>query len=399
MGTEMKQKLLNITFLALVLAATQANAQDAGSVTFTSGDVSAERQPAETLVKGATVFASDAIITGAASRAQLLMSDGAKIAIRPDSRIVIDEYSYTAAATTGSAVSATADSSVISLVKGGLRSITGAIGKDSPQNLEVRTAVGVLGIRGTDFAVLLCGSCGTAPQGLYIGVSEGVVVFRNEVGSLEIAAGEFAFIPLTTRQPTHMDTTPPVFMDDAQFRFEPDDQAPSGFDSKLGLRREVEPSVPPPESTAPESSSQDDGSRTDTPTQPIIGTDGAGNPVDLTPGGAPDPGNRSITYSTGPLGAADTIFSGVLDNLPGQVQVDGNGNIEAFSNMYPTPTGPDVADFQIGTSANADSGSDSMTVLRWGRWSGGSATTVLSDGSTANQDLSNQSLHWVSSPD
>jgi hypothetical protein len=40
-----------------------------------------------------------------------------------------------------------------------------------------------------------------------------------------------------------------------------------------------------------------------------------------------------------------------------------------------------------------------MTVLRWGRWSGGSAAITLSDGSSAIQDLGNQSLHWVSSPD
>ena len=159
MGTEMNKRTPGIVFIALVLFASQALAQDAGSVSFASGDVTAERQPATKLAKGDTVFATDAIITGAASRAQLVMSDGAKIAMRPDSRIVIDEYVYAAATSTGSAVSTTDDSSVISLVKGGFRSITGAIGKDNPQNYEVRTAVGVLGIRGTNFAVLLCGNC------------------------------------------------------------------------------------------------------------------------------------------------------------------------------------------------------------------------------------------------
>jgi hypothetical protein len=148
-------------------------------------------------------------------------------------------------------------------------------------------------------------------------VSEGTIVFRNEVDEHELTAGEFAFIPFDSRQPTRLDTTPPVFIDDSDFRFEPDrseidnNQPPSGFDSKLSLRREAEPSAPPPESSAPDSSSQDGGSSSDTPTQPIIGIDADGNPVDLTPGTAPDPANRSITYSTGPLGAADTIYSGV----------------------------------------------------------------------------------------
>ncbi len=405
----MKKRMPKIVFLALLLGAFQAHAQDAGTVSFATGDVSAERQPAAPLAKGNTVLSSDAIITGAASRAQLLMSDGARIAIRPDSRVVIDEYVYAAAAPAGSAVSATDDSSVISLVKGGFRSITGAIGKDNPQNYEVRTAVGVLGIRGTNFAVLLCGNCDEAPgvapgttvaQGLYIMVSEGTIVFRNEVDELELAAGEFAFIPFDSRQPARLDTTPPVFIDDSDFRFvAQDDQPPSGFDSKLGLRRAAEPSAPPPDSSAPDSSSQDDGSSRDIPAQPIIGIDADGNPVDLTPGTATDPANRSITYSTGPLGAADTIYSGVLDNLTGQYQSDGNNNLSAFRNSYPSPSGPVIADFAIDSSANVDTGSDTMTVLRWGRWSGGSAAITLSDGSNANQDLSNQSLHWVSSPD
>ena len=132
--------------------ASPANAQDAGLVSFATGDVSAERQPAVALAKGDAVRASDAVVTGSASRAQLLMNDGARIAIRPDSRIVIDEYVYAAATSGGAAVIRSSDSSVISLVKGGFRTISGAIGKENPANYEVRTAVGVLGIRGTNFA-------------------------------------------------------------------------------------------------------------------------------------------------------------------------------------------------------------------------------------------------------
>ncbi len=402
----MKKLMLKIALVTFLFGAAQTQAQDAGSVTFATGEVTAERQPAAALVKGDTVFASDAIITGPASRAQLRMSDGAKIAIRPDSRIVIDEYVYAAAAA-GSAVSTTQDSSVISLVKGGFRSITGAIGKDNPQNVEVRTAVGVLGIRGTNFAVLLCGSCDaapgvapgtTVPQGLYIMVTDGVVVFRNEVDELELTAGEFAFIPFSTRQPTRVDSTPPVFIDDSDFRFEADDQARTGFDSKLGLRREVDPNAPSPGSDTAGPESKDDGSSA-APAQPVIGIDEAGNPVDLTPGAPPDQRNRSITYSTGPLGAANAIFSGVLDNSSTQVQLDRSGNPTGFDNLYPLTNSTDIASFQIGGSGSVDTGFDALTVMRWGRWAGGSTTIILSDGSNANQDLNNQSLHWVASAD
>ena len=405
----MKTHMPAIVLLSLLLGAFEANAQTAGLVTFASGEVSAERQPAEPLVKGDEVFASDAVITGQSSRAQLQMIDGAKFAIRPDSRIVIDEYSYAAAAPAGMAVTTTEDSSVISLVKGGLRSVTGAIGNDDPQNVEVRTAVGVLGIRGTDFAVLLCGSCEQAPgvapgtvvpQGLYIMVSDGIVVFRNEVASLQISAGEFAFIPLTSRVPTRLDVAPPVFVDPAEFRFEPDANAatrPSGFDRKLGLRRESDPAVLPPESETPPSDSHDGSNDTSPPAQPIIGTDENGNPVDLTPGNTQDPSNRPITWSTGPAGAFDATFASVLANASARAQVDGNGNLLAFDNFYPFGNGANVANFQVGSATNLDTGMDSMTVLRWGRWAGGSATITLSDGSNVGQDLRSQSLHWVAS--
>lgn len=415
MGTEMKiLRTMLVSLAALVFAGT-AHAQEVGTVTFAIGDVQAERQPAIAMAKGDAVLSSDAVITASASRAQLTMSDGAKIAIRPDSRIVIDEYVFAAASPAGAAVSSSDDSSVISLVKGGFRSITGAIGKDSPQNYEVRTAVGVLGIRGTDFALLLCGNCtaaagvapGTAiPQGLYIMVDEGSIVFRNEVANLDVGAGEFAFIPFDTRQPGLLQTAPPVFIDNSELRFEAEtgsandnDQAPSGFDSRLGVRREADPSAPPPESTAPDSSSQEGGRDGSAPAQSIIGTDQDGNPIDLTPGAAPDPSNRSVTFSTGPLGAVDTIFSGTLDNMPGQYGFDTNGDLIRFDNLYPARTGPGTASFDIGSSNNVDTGFDAMTVMRWGRWSGGTATITLSDGSDANQDLGNQSLHWVSSPD
>ncbi len=131
-----------------------AVAADAGSVLFATGSVTAAREPAIDLAKGDTILESDTITTGDASRAQLLMIDGAKIAIRPNSALRIDEYSY-AAATTQTVVTESQDRSVMSLVKGGFRTITGAFCTQYRSNYEVRTPVGVLGIRGTNFTLLL----------------------------------------------------------------------------------------------------------------------------------------------------------------------------------------------------------------------------------------------------
>ena len=65
---------------------------------------------------------------------------------------------------------------------------------------------------------------------------------------------------------------------------------------------------------------------------------------------------------------------------------------------YPGRATPGAATYDIGTSANVETGFDSMTVLRWGRWAGGTASITLSDGTDVSQSLANQSLHWVSGP-
>ena len=380
-------------------------AGEAGSVAFVAGTVIAERAPPAPLAKGDVVFEDDDVVTGAASRAQLVMIDGAKIAIRPSSRISIDEYSFAAAQPASAVTTSADDSSVIGLVKGGFRTITGAIGDDNPQNYEVRTAVGVLGIRGTNFAVLLCGGdCSAAPgvppgtavpDGLYIMVDEGSIFFSNEVATIDVRAGEFLFVPFDTRRPERPQTTPPVFLDDSDMRFEADARL-SGFDENLGKRRDPD-SGAPGGAAGGEDEEEDAAGPRSTPAQSIRGTDLDGSDVDLTPGSPPDPQNRTITWSTGPLGQFPQLAA-TYDNAPTQYLLDAGNDLTRFASEYPGRTGPDIATLDIGTAGNAESGFDSVTVLRWGRWAGGTATATLSDGTVDNVDLGAQSLHWVTSP-
>ena len=418
-----------------------AMAQDAGSVVFVKGDVSAERQPPETLTKGDAIRISDTVVTGDASRAQLQMLDGAKIAMRPNSRLLIEDFSYTPPAASGTAVTSSSDKSVIGLVKGGFRTITGAIGKENEADYEVRTAVGVLGIRGTDYTAVFCnGDCdwvpgGAAgapiPDGLYLGVSDGVIFFRTTTTTIELKAGEYAFIPLDNPVPQRLDSPPAVLLDDNDLRFDPksdqssnpsaktrpddgssDDSSEAGgsstgFNATLGTRR-----VPKPSSSAQSASgdsSQDsdaDDSSSETSEIPIIGIGPDGTPVDLTPGTQPDPqGPRTISFSTGPLGtdptgAPNSVWTASMDNQPGEFQLDAANNLIAFRGPYPVSGQiPPIADFDINSAATMATRFDSMTVMRWGRWSGGAAGITLSDGSSANQDLTNQSIHWISGPE
>lgn len=407
---------------ACALLTGAAAADDAGSVVFARGTVTAERQPPVPLARGDMVQDNDTVATGDASRAQIKLTDGAKIAIRPNSRLRIDEYVFNGQETgdpDNPVISTSGDRSVATLIKGGFRTITGAIGKANEEDYEVRTPVGVLGIRGTDYSAVFCNAdCNFVPgvnpnapieDGLYLGVTEGAIFFRNENADIDIQAGEYAFIPLADRVPVPLSAPPPVLLDDNDLRFdadgnlvgqepragEQDDGSLTGFDNKLGTRREPDPSAVPADG-----SSADPAEDSSIPAQPIEAIDADGTPVDITPGESPPPsGSRTIAYSTGPLGRADTIFSGTYDNEPAFFRLNAGNELTGFSGPYPSAIGVAVADIDINTSTIVESGFDSVTVMRWGRWSGGIATADPGGGPLDTIDLSAQSLHWISGPE
>ncbi len=100
------------------------------------------------LKQGDFVYVNDEILTGDRSFAVLQFTDGAKVTVRPDSKLVIESYLY--AGNDG-------DEATLNLVSGGLRVITGAMAKTNPENYKVRTPVALMGVRGTEFSIMLCG--------------------------------------------------------------------------------------------------------------------------------------------------------------------------------------------------------------------------------------------------
>lgn len=118
---------------------------------------------------------------------------------------------------------------------------------------------------------------------------------------------------------------------------------------------------------------------------------------------------RFIGASTGPISNAP--FATVVRlNQTTTVDTDEFGRVTQFVAGHPDPA-PDggLASYNIGTasepSVTTSNGStipvvgiDSVTDLRWGRWSDGIANVTLQDGTTQSLDLTNQSLHWVAGP-
>ena len=109
------------------------------------------------LARGSSLSVGDVISTTRNSTVRLRFTDGGETALRPDSRVTVQGYAYNPEAPQ-------ADNLVLSLIRGGLRAITGAIGKRGnvdAYRLQINTVT--VGIRGTDYTARMCDNDCTAP--------------------------------------------------------------------------------------------------------------------------------------------------------------------------------------------------------------------------------------------
>lgn len=138
-----------VLMTAMAFSAAHAADDSSGMVVASRGEVSALADGnSRELKQGDFVYVNDEIATGARSFAVLQFTDGAKVTVRPDSKLVIETYLY---------AGNDSDEATLNLVSGGLRVITGAMAKTNPENYKVRTPVALMGVRGTEFSIQLCG--------------------------------------------------------------------------------------------------------------------------------------------------------------------------------------------------------------------------------------------------
>ncbi len=88
----------------------------------------------------------DTLVSEKATYARIKFIDNSEITLRPSSQLKIDNFSYDEAKPEN-------DSAVFSLIKGGLRSITGALGKRNKERVGLNTPTATIGIRGTTYIV------------------------------------------------------------------------------------------------------------------------------------------------------------------------------------------------------------------------------------------------------
>lgn len=143
-------KLIILVVAPLVLSGQTAPAV-VGSVKIVRGGASIQRGaqviPA---VEGAHLLAHDSLQTLADGSLGVILQDGTRVSLGPNTSLEIDTFTYEPVAGHFALL--------LRLTRGVLAYISGKIAQFSPGSVQVETPVGVVGLRGTEFAISLEGS-------------------------------------------------------------------------------------------------------------------------------------------------------------------------------------------------------------------------------------------------
>jgi hypothetical protein len=300
------------------------------SVDFAVGNVTATGSDGRSrqLTKGSQIEVGETVATQN-GRAQLRFSDGAYMSLQPQTEFKVEQFQY-------SGKEDAKDSIVMNLLKGGMRTITGLIGRTNRNNYKLRTEVATIGIRGTEYSVQYTNS-------IELFCAGGAITVENQSGTFLVPSGQGVMVQNQNTAPKNTQGAPVLSPNSTtQQQQEEEEQASN------------EPTNPVQESTTPDS----------------VTTQLAAAQKKLFAG----------TY-TG-HGAISVGTSIVIVELNQQGTFDAAGGLTAFTS---STLGGTLAS---GTSTVTSQGNDS--IIAWGRWTNG-----MTSGVTTTFDTTANPLHYV----
>jgi hypothetical protein len=338
-----------------LFAATLAHAQVVGRVLLAAGEVHAVRDGKLVPLRlGTEIEKGDRIRTGALSNAQVRFTDSGMVALRPESELSIEDYLFTGRQDG-------ADRSSMNLVKGGLRAVTGLIGRLHQRNYAVKTPTSTIGIRGTNFTLVSCDAgCtnadGSKTTGTYGGVSDGriAVTPNNNVEERSFGAGEFFHVPDANTPASQLIGPPPFLADRLEAQQRAGARSGSEGTSTAQNAIQIDPRAQTPEPPPP--------------VLPFVATEqkaasGATAVLPLKPTGF------IATYLYG-----SSVYEVVNDCGGGGGCHAGQANSFLFSGNsltdYSSTAGYPKGSLGAGTVVDAGTASIGGAVYGWGRWTG-----------------------------
>ena len=180
--------IISMVSVALVFAAdtppTTPTAQ-AGQAIVVAGKLTAAlpNQAARPLTRGSVFYPHDVLTTDAStSQAEIRFTDGTLVSLRPSTTLKVDDYQYAPSQAGGN--KAELVKYAVGLVKGGFRSVSGAIAKENPNAYSINTPVATIGVRGTDFSIVIDNKGALAAK-----MYKGSISLKNSKGCVIIGAG------------------------------------------------------------------------------------------------------------------------------------------------------------------------------------------------------------------
>lgn len=212
--------VLTAAFVAAPLAAQTTPTPAAGRVSYLSGTMYVQTADNKTRILGrdSSIYSGDLITTEKTTVARIEFGDGSSLALKPRSQVKIDGYAFDEA-------KPEKDSLLYSLVKGGLRAVTGLIGKRNREGYRASTVTATIGIRGTRFGMLLCDentkddpACLKALEeakdgkpgepALVFDVEEGSIEVKNDAGSKTFEVGQAGVVSSSKSAPQPLPENP-----------------------------------------------------------------------------------------------------------------------------------------------------------------------------------------------
>jgi flagellar biosynthesis GTPase FlhF len=158
----------------------------AGTIELIEGDVRVldTAKAPRSVAKGSKVYEGESIVTGGNGEVHLAMEDSGFIGVRPDTRMRFTKYQANGEAT---------DTSVIGLLQGAVRSVTGWIGKNNASAYQIRTPTATIGVRGTDHETLVIPQ-GKPEAGSYDKVNIGGTFLQTKQGKVNVDPDRAGFV-------------------------------------------------------------------------------------------------------------------------------------------------------------------------------------------------------------
>lgn len=208
--------------------------QLAGNVILSQGNVEAQRDGnARRLAQGDAVCVGETIVTSQSGTVKIRMADDAMIAIRPLTQLKIKKYVYGGTAN---------DGSLLALLNGSGRFVTGKIGKAHPQDDLIETPNATIGVRGTDHeaTVILPNAKAGYPSGTYDKVNSGITFIRTEKGEIDIHPSQAGFAANIGEAPTILKEMPVFYSTNPAMRQEGSPAKEKMRDEGLGENKKVD---------------------------------------------------------------------------------------------------------------------------------------------------------------